>query len=106
MQGHVPVFKGKLAVTEATRRTPKPATGAPTLAVDLAEAEHFLSLLDPDADTFIFARGDDDKERRKRLIAEAKESGRSPPQLWEHRRGSLVSTQAWLQERQADGWGS
>lgn len=73
---------------------------------DVAEVEHFLTLLDPDADTFIFARGDDDKERRKRLIAEAKADGRAAPTLWEHRRGSHVNTQQWLQERQAAGWGS
>ncbi len=73
--------------------------------LDMPEVEHFLTLLDGDADTFIFARGDDDKERRKRLIAEAKQSGRPPPGLWEHRRGSHVSTQPWLQEKQRDGWG-
>jgi hypothetical protein len=64
-----------------------PATA--TLVVDLPEAEHFLTLLDPDVDTFTVARGDDDKERRKRLIADAKADGRPAPILGEDRRGSL-----------------
>jgi hypothetical protein len=74
--------------------------------MDVAEAQHFLALLDPDADAFIFARGDDDKERRKRLIAEAQGRDLPAPVLWEHRRASILQLFTWLQERQGDGWGS
>ena len=74
--------------------------------MDLAEAEHFLSLLDSDADIFIFARGDDDKARKKRLIAEAAAAKQPKPSLWEHRRGTLSSSRHWLEERQDAGWGA
>jgi primase-like protein/DNA primase RepB-like protein/uncharacterized protein DUF5906 len=87
------------------KASPSSGERATAHPLDMPEVEHFLTLLDGDADTFIFARGDDDKERRKRLIAEAKQSGRPPPGLWEHRRGSHVSTQPWLQEKQPYGWG-
>src|SRR5262245_32258786 len=76
------------------------------LRFDVTEAERFLSVLDGESETFVIARGDDDKERRKRLVQEAAAAGRPAPTLWEHRHGSLISTQLWLQELQAAGWGS
>ena len=85
-------------------RQPRPEQ-ALACPLDIVEADRFLSLLDGDCQTFIFARGDDDKARRNRLIAEARASGGAKPILWEHRWGSLASLRDWIEERQEHGWG-
>lgn len=63
-------------------------------------------MLDGDADAFLFAAGDDDKERQKRLIAEAKAENNPKPILFRHRRGSLQQVRRWIEEQQENGWGA
>ena len=79
---------------------------SPRFPFDQAEAKRFLSLLDGEAGAFLFAAGDDDKERKKRLIAEAKAASRLKPVLWLHRRDSVERVGTWIEEQQEGGWGA
>jgi hypothetical protein len=82
-------------------------------SIDVVEAERHLRLLDPDADTFIFASFDDDKERAKETEAIRKEvaRGERPKSdlngrvLPEQRCGTLSQHKAWMEKRQAQGAG-
>jgi hypothetical protein len=83
--------------------SPSGAAGAP----DFDEAGAFLAALDPDADGFVFGAHDDNKERVKALIAEAKTNGHAKPKTYESRCGSIeeADLRRWMEERQAAGWG-
>jgi hypothetical protein len=100
--------------TETTPPRASPAeaavrVGAPSIdnigEVDIKEARRFLGVLDPDESTFIFAAGDDDKVRVKKLQAEAKTTGQAPPIVFEQRSGDLSNAKSWIDARQKKGWG-
>ncbi len=86
----------------------QPSAGSSTNSalrqIDAAEAGKFLALLDPDAEVFLFASGDDDKERRKRSAQNSKTSRGDVS--WQHRRCTLPQARHWLQKRQQNGWGA
>jgi hypothetical protein len=78
---------------------------SPVFPFNVAEARRFLLMLDGEADAFLFAAGDDDQERKKRLIAGAKAANKPNPILWRHRRDSLGCASSWLESQQESGWG-
>ena len=92
---------------------PAERAGADCATIDVDEAVRHLSLLDPDADTFIFASFDDDKERSKETeaIRKAVAKGERPKSdlngrvLAEHRHGTLAQHRAWMERRQRQGAG-
>ena len=92
---------------------PAERTRADCAAIDVDEAERHLRLLDPDADTFIFASFDDDKERAKETDEIRKEvaEGVRPKSdlpgrvLPEQRCGTLHQHKAWMEKRQMQGAG-
>ena len=75
-------------------------------ALDFDEARRFLTLLDGDAERFLFGSHDDSKVRVKALIADAKANGRSKPNTYQSRCASLddPDLRRWMPERQAAGW--
>ena len=84
------------------------SVAAPRLpgALDFDEATRFLTLLDGDAERFLFGSHDDSKVRVKALIADAKANGRSKPNTYQSRCASLddPDLHRWMPERQAAGW--
>jgi hypothetical protein len=81
------------------------AEHVPRLQFNEEEAGRFLGMVDGATDVFLFASGDDDKERRKRLFAEAKAESQPRPVVWCHRRGSVDRLHPWIEEQQGNGWG-
>jgi Primase C terminal 2 (PriCT-2) len=77
----------------------RPNGGDKAPSIDGNIARRFLDLLDPDHDTFLFAAGDDNRER-------VKQARKTKSPVWvDHRHGSLDAQLAWLNQQQAQGWG-
>ena len=82
-------------------------------SLDEGEIARHLHLLDPDADSFIFASFDDDKERAKETarIRKGVDDGKAPRSaladriLPEHRHGTVEQHLAWMERRQGQGAG-